>query len=449
MVERFFGRIMFPQSNETPMEGVWLTLDNRRIYIEAPFPIHTDGEWPIVLGEFTGDSGFNKVTFIDVKLQGGTLGAGGSFRRMNINSLLKGVHIPNQDELIFKTAIVKSTALLNWFRVYHTVDISSNAKILTIPESLDVFDKNLRDFRLRFCLQFGGSFGYHDISLEHLCFGTIDYINPMYISEIHETIILLRKFILFVTNDNPNFSRITLQRHSDEFIEWLITFPVVDATKFSTNIQTDHSVIEPHLNTILRYWFENDKFQFVIDLLLEQYFNTNLSIPRYFQNMCVALESYHSNFIQNKLPVSSEVVKNRKYILDLLQDSPDVLDWFDKQSQFWINPQFADRLNTYRDLLARLFGETIDCDINDLVTKIKQTRNEITHQGNPHKRFNHTELILAAKTLEFAIKLSILKEFGVTIEKGDFSIINEFARRIEILASINSYTHQKDRIRRK
>lgn len=439
MEERYFGKISFPNSATQAIENIWLTISENSIYLEIPFHIFAEESWEIVLGQFTGGANLDIVTLLNGRLSGGTSGSGGSFRRLYVESIIKGKHYLKNEDIKFKEVWLKSPALLEWLRIHHTVE-TENGRDYLIPELEKVIDVRLEGLTFGIHLAHGATHGRHNTNITHHCNITLVFDQFVGIQEIREKVYLVKKFVLFITNSDPNFSEMGLSEDENIVLSWVKLFPMIEEKNFSANIYIHHLQIHEQIGSLLKLWFGKNKIQYIIDLMLEKYFNTRLSMPRFFQNMCIAIESYHSNFIQKKLPIADQtIIKKRNSIIKLLAENNELEVWFKEKSNFWIKPQLYDRLIEFNELIERIVGDTIDCGINDLIRKIKQARDEITHEGVTDNRFNSTEIILIAKTLEFTVKLSILKSCGVNIDVQNHSLIDDAQRLVSYLAKANHY----------
>jgi phosphoribosyl-AMP cyclohydrolase len=444
MEERIFGKISFPGPQVKVIENIWLTITSTSIFLEIPWNGFGHETWSIIHGKFIG---MDEVTFIGARIGGGISGGESSYRRLHVTAIVKGVHLQSVDDLVFNELNLESPALMNWITEPHYVetDHSGNYKL---PDVLKVIDGTFDDFDLLITLGHAVNSSFRAVDINQRCMIKVSFKENIHWNLILDRVYLLKKFILFITNSDPSFSFMALSTSAGGY-EVIIPMKKLDESNFSQNILCSYPSLKNHIPAILKLWFEQSKIQPIIDLLLEKYFNTNLSMPRHFQNVCIALETYHEKFIdRNVALVDSSKLTNRQLIVEKLSDDESLKQWFETESSFWSKPNLIDRLVQFKSLIQRLIDDTIDCDIDDLLNKIKQTRNEITHQGISNKRFNSIELILTAKTIEFAVKLDILRFCKVDIDVIHNSLIEDGKMDIQRLATLNYYYDLPNRIKR-
>jgi hypothetical protein len=443
-VERVFGKISFPDPDNFIVENVWLNITSTSIYVEIPWDGFGHDEWSIIHGKFIG---MDEVTFVGAYLSGGSSGGQSSYRRLYVEAMIKGAHLLSVENLIFNELNLFSPALLRWITEPHYIE-NEDSRIYKLPEKLKIVDETFKDFNLNITLLHSINSGFRNLEIYQNCLLKLSFKEKVNWKIIIEKIHLLKKFILFITNSDPSFSYVSLSKE-DSFFEVISPSKNLDESNFSQNIRINYSFLKEHIPSILKLWFEQNKIQPIIDLLLEKYYNTSLSMPRHFQNVCIAIETYHEKFIKKNVNIiDTRKLEYREKIIDKISDDVALSQWFKKESNFWSKPELIDRLVCFKNLIQRLIGETIDCDIDNLLIKIKQTRNEITHQGISNKRLNNIELILTAKTIEFTVKLDIYRFCGVDIDLNNYSLINDAKAGIKLLADLNFYFDMSDRITR-
>jgi hypothetical protein len=116
--------------------------------------------------------------------------------------------------------------------------------------------------------------------------------------------------------------------------------------------------------------------------------------------------------------------------------------WFRKNTTYWKNPETKDRIKTYLKTINYLMSDIFEYDTDQMITKIKKTRDLIAHTGNYTKEFTGLELLISGKILEFTIRAELLLFILPKPEK----VVNEFLlygkNQLEYIAKANNYRNK-------
>lgn len=164
----------------------------------------------------------------------------------------------------------------------------------------------------------------------------------------------------------------------------------------------------------------------------------------YFFNVCIALETFHQKFIARSdyfgVKIRSAL---RSAIANLIRDE-ELRVWFNEKSAMWSMPSLRERLRDYRETIESIMGNTYEgkFDIDSFIGKVVRTRNDIAHYGTSSNHFNEYELFLAAKTIEYTIRIEILRQIGVNVTAKRRSLVEDARRNVATLARINQYNQK-------
>lgn len=418
---RKYGYIFFPDTGEE-IKDVWLTITDEEIYFECSFTLHGFDTFPIVCGVFNGMS---YVTFIDVFTSGGQSGNAGSYRKFVVTWMLKNKHFKSLNELKFKKVGFREEALKNWS--YEPFSINSKDYCYTLPEPIYPIQVKLNSFQLTWEL---AHYIENDSDLLSIT-KTSSVISEFNQAEDWNTVIdhilKLKKLIMFLTNKDPAFSNFYLGGG----VELVFVSPKLYENKFPTHIQLDYNNVKTEFEKIAKEWFDNSKLEPITDLTLEKYFNVQIPHQRHFFNLAVGLEAFHTEFIKRKVSLHDEEVKiNRDKIKDMIEDEA-LRSWYRDKSSKWKEPSLKDRLIDMKETILKVSEGIFDYSTDELITKIKQTRDDIAHAGIFYKRFEtRIELMIVTKIVEFTLRIKIYEMFGLNITDEMYKEANFHCRRM-------------------
>lgn len=432
--QRLFGQIFTPEKPNEKIKGVWLNIEKEKIFIEAPFDHFSAKNWKVLLGEFNG---LDKVTFLNVHTGGGSSGYGGSWRKLHISIIIKGKHFYSETDLRFKSLTLNSPAMTKWIKLYDGIEkIESN--LFKIPENKEILSIDFNDVNISVNIGHVRESSNSNLNIEKVCFWEIKSIDSTNLSTLSEIVRKIKRWILFVTNKNPEFSAYTLIDEKGESFELVNTLKNLNENRFTQNIALNFFDVKLSIGQMLSSWLEKEKLESIVELIQEKEYNTELSFQSYFLNMCVAIESldfiFGNESLNNKIDSRT---KDRQNIVSLIKDD-ELRDRFENETKNWLRSRYRERLKKYKEEFESIMGNTFKCNSNTFINNIVNTRNSLAHNGTYKEHLTHIELLLYGKVIEFVIKLEILRLFDTKIEYIQ-KITDHSKRHIEILAKLNEY----------
>lgn len=437
-LKRIFGTLFFPETDEK-LEHVWLNISDDRIHIEIPYTEYGEGHWPVLYGEFNG---LDSVTFVNCTIGGGNSGAGGSFRNLNISYVIQGFVAKKIDDVKFKSIILRSPALKNWIIQPNFIKVSrSENKTITLPKWETIISTKHNGFRLEISIGYPFTQGSYNLIADKECSIQITFDKLESMDRIYETIRLLQKLVLFLTYKNPEFDLYVVSDGSRMSYELIKKKEPLRDGRFTQQVTIHYSDVKDQLDQIVKKWFENKKFHPIMDLVLQKCYNPEMSIPAYFLNVCVALESFHRRFGKgNNKKVKSANPENKLKIQKLIEAShdTDLLTWFNEKATEWEKPELKLRLREFEETIAIIFKNFTNYSVEEIITKTVQSRNDLAHEGESLKRFKSLfELFIVTKGLEYAVRLELMSYLGVDIKGTQDSFLIKGQKTLDILIRLN------------
>jgi hypothetical protein len=163
---------------------------------------------------------------------------------------------------------------------------------------------------------------------------------------------------------------------------------------------------------IFSSWFENDKMQESINLLIQKNF-LKLSPENYFLNTSFSLETLHRTHFKNNVYEIEEFEEIKKGIIEKL--SPAEKKLFIDKLQYANEPSLRKRLKYFKDDFSLVLKG--DYNVNNLIGKIVETRNYLVHRGDKKDVLEINQMPAIAKVLENIVKLNIFRLIGVNENK--------------------------------
>ena len=426
-MEKYFGHISFPDHTHENIEGAWLIMEENRMYIEVGTDDFTNPYWPVVIGNFTG---MGHLTFIQCEFSGGIMGGGGSYRKLIFRAMLKGIQITDPMQLQFSELRFDPSSFVNWMGYNDELSVDFETKIVQIPETKTIFQSEMDGFQLIMEYRYGESISAEGVKISRVFLLRILFTEPQSIDQFLLRIHQLRRFMLFMTMQNLNYTRMLFKTgpEATDFSEFIMKIQDNIEDKYSMNFLVPFEYVANRLVEVFQVWFENKKLQTILELLQEGYFNPQLSVQKSFLNMCVAIESFDSLANKNKavaLDPDQELAKERrKQILALLLSDKELYDWFEGKSSYWHNRSFMQRLEHFKERIEFLVPD-LPLSGADLMKNITLTRNGLAHRGIPNGISSLDELRIVGKTLELTLKLSIMEFLGIPTRNKYKSLENE------------------------
>lgn len=426
-MEKYFGHISFPDNTHENIDGAWLIIEETRMYIEVGTNDFANPFWPVVIGNFTG---MGHLTFIQCEFTGGIIGGGGSYRKMIFRAMLKGIHITDPMQLQFTEFRFDPSSFVNWMGYRDGLSIDFETKTVQIPETKTIFQSEIDGFQLIMEYRYGESISAEGVKISRVFLLRIVFTEPQNIDQFLLRVHQLRRFMLFMTMQNLNYTRMFFKTgpEATDFSEFIMKIQDNGEDKYSMNFSVPFENVGDQLAEVFQNWFGNKKLHTILELLQEGYFNPQLSVQRSFLNMCVAIESFDSLANKDK-PVAidpdQELAKERRQqILALLVEDDELHDWFEGKSSYWHNRSFMQRLEHFKSRIEFLIPD-LPLSGNNLMKNITLTRNGLAHRGIIDGISSLDELRIIGKTLELTLKLSIMDFLNVPVKNRNKSLENE------------------------
>ncbi len=433
--ERKYGFIIFPETEER-IDNVWLNITDEEIFLEVPYSLHGNPNWSIILGVFNG---LENATFIDVFASGGGNGGGGSFRKFVISWMIKHCHFNTLEQIKFDFLSLRESAFKDWNNEKFFLEEDNFTYSLPDPITPIKFDLPL----FSFTWELGHTINFNFKNLE--IHGTSSIITKFKELKnwdyIIDYILKLKKLLLFLTNKDPKFTDIIL----NDSVELIYRAPKLFSSRFPSAIKLNYQETKPHLSEIVKKWFNFKKLEPITDLVLEKHFQKDLPTHRHFFNLAVGLEAFHENFILKNVPLqNNELKENREQILKAIESNEELYLFFNNKSSEWGKPTLKDRLFHLEEIISQISSYIFEYDTIELITKIKQTRDEIAHAGVYDKRFKENiELMIVTKIIEFVLRIKIYTLFELELKTNRTDMITEANQLVKQLARLNDFKIQE------
>lgn len=433
--QRIYGSIFSPDEQDDKIEGVWLNITRSSIYLEVPqMSIYGRDNWEVLLGVFNG---LDKVTLVNSSPGAGSSGAGGSYRKINVHYLLKDCHLKSYDDLIFNKIHLTSPTICDWITEKEIIK-RIDKRTYEIPERKNIFSVQFEGLTISLLTWYPKTSNLRSLWVEKKSVFIIESSQKQHISHLLKLGARIKKWILFVTNKNSEFSNYLLKNCKSERFEMINTLPDLNERKFAQNISINYQDIKDSIQTVFKNWMKSEELETISELLLEKQYNPDLTFQSYFLNMCVAMESFHSIF---KKQIQNEHIKqkleDKENILQLIEDEK-LKKRFSNYTKRWNEQTFRQRIKSFKSTFENIMGDTFDFKFKSIVDKIVNTRNSLAHDGTYSQNLEHFELLLIGKAMEFTMKYEVL--LLLDYEKGKSERILDSARsNLSTLARINHY----------
>jgi hypothetical protein len=431
---RIFGKIFLPETPNEVLNGVWLNIKRGSIYLEISHNTLANQKWQIILGEFNG---LDQVTFVNSHAGGGSSGSGGTWRKIHVSYLIKDCHINRYSDLLFTKISLNSPTLSNWVNEPDGIDRIDDYTY-KIPQKKEIFSILISDLKISLLFTHSLEHSSKSLKVERKCIFEITTLGSIHISVFSKLMTKIKKWILFVTNKNPEFSSYYLTSNETESIELVNTLEDLNEGRFTQNISLSFHDLKQSLKSVFENWMQIENLDTIVGLLQEKHYNTDMTFQSYFLNMCVAIESFHYIYIkENKDEKIENRKKDRDTILALIEDQ-ELKMRFSKLSQRWDESTYRERLKSFKPAIEIIMGNTFKFTFSKMVNKIVDTRNSLAHKGTYDGQLKHIELLLIGKVIEFTLKFEVFKLLKYFPEReNDF--LENAKRHLEILAALNEY----------
>ena len=291
--ERIFGKIFLPESPDIQTNSVWLNISATSIYIEVPIDTFTNKNWHIILGEFNG---IDKITFVNCHSGGGSEGAGGTYQRMIITYLIKGIHAFSQNDLSFKKIVLTSPVLTKWIIENDGGIEDLNSNSFKIPEEKEILKVKIENISIVIRIGHSKLYSYDTLQVNKVCSISLESSSIVDISIFSTMMTHLKKLFLFITHKNPEFNEYLLYNNTNRSYQLINTNKSLRDDRFTQGIDVSYFDIKNTFAEIIKKWFELKKLHSIIDLTLEKCYNTEMSMQGFFLNICMSIEIFQNNF---------------------------------------------------------------------------------------------------------------------------------------------------------
>lgn len=438
LINKYYGKLIFPENGEE-IDDIWLLETTDQIYCEIPMSIHGSKSWDLVHGVFNGKG---VVSLVNVFASGGSSGDGGSYRKLDISTLVWGVLLESAYDKALNNLVLTSGALKKWITESYHVDVDYHNHQFRIPEEKEIVSCTSDKFELQVYLNYGYNVSQKSVNIDQNSYIAVYFKEDLSVNDVRSFVYNLEKIILFLTWDNPKFSFISLNGGYFK-MQWINTD--LDKTKFPIRPRLKYLEIKDSLSEIISKWFNTPQIEPIIDLYQEKCFDSQLSPNRSFMNSCVGLESFHKKFINDSVEISDPTpIQNREKIKELIKVDDELLKWFRYKTNFWKNPDLIDRLLDLKPIYEKIIGDVFKAGPDFILRKIKKTRDKLAHEGLYYTEFEqNAESIIAERSIHFLLGLLIMKEFGINIESERENKIAEANTMLRNIASMNDYEGMK------
>lgn len=431
---RKYGRIFLDKEGSKVEQEAWLNIDVDEIYLETSYGIYTKGFWKTIIGSFNG---LNKATLLNCYATSGSSGGGGSWRKIRTTSIFKNIHIESYEGAKFREVVLSCPSLTNWLIPFDGIEIIDKHNFKT-PDDVEILKVLLDEIEISIGSGYGYSHNFQKLTIENNSAIHIKSDEGIGIDKLFDIIRDIKKFFLFLINKNIEFKDYLLTSTADERCELINIEHELDESRFSMVFDIRFNDLKSDIQVMFQNWMKNSKLDLIFDLVLERCYNTELSPQGFFFSMCTAIENLTNNLItivdDEK---TKENIDKRKKILNLIDDKS-LRNWFGSKSVHWKKRDFRNKLSYFDESLGLISESVFKFDLNELKSRIVETRNSIAHEGIYDIHFSTIELFLVGKLLESNVKVELLKILGFN-EKG-IDILRMRANEVlKSLAKMNGY----------
>jgi hypothetical protein len=406
-----------------------------------------DDNWAILLGEFN-DFDLSEVTFVNCRTGAYKGSSAGYIYKIGFEYGLSGNHFMKTSDIHFKKCSLYLPALTRWMNhsdFAHKLSKNQTSNSVSIPQDITVSEAVIDSLKITVKIIFPYTSNDDKFEIEKSSLVFFEENTLISYSKLKKTIGRFKKLFLFLSNVSADESTISFQMENPEENDLEIWCKLIGnintevETKFRDSPQLRFQDLRNQFDQIIQQWYSNEKLVVVTDLILEKKFNTELSWKSYYLNLCVAIESF-TDIVKPKtlFPGVKEREIQRDLISTLIED-PDLNKWFRKNTTYWKNPETKDRLRIYNTTIEYLMGDIFEFNSEQMITKIKKTRDLIAHTGSYLKEFSQLELLISGKILEFTIRAELLSFVLPESEKVVDKFLLEGKNQLTYIAKANNY----------
>ena len=430
--QKHFGKLIFSESRKE-IENIWLEIHGDKISVRIPKGQDIKEVGGVIWGEFNS---LGIVSLLDCWMGKFNSGFGGNEIEIIVHKLIQGVKLLSNHENFITNVTLSCPTLNHWLNSGKSIKIEGPQVIIPTKEKIEYIETE--GFVIEIISHYPKSYSATNLSIQRQVSLLVSFKTSLNIFDYYMWKKKLEKLIVYLTNQDPTIKTEDFNNTTSKIYginsKW-------QAQQFYHSIDFDFSEIKINFPEIIKSWFDKPKLDSVINLISEKKLNTQLSNARYFLNMCVAIESFHEDFICKKPPlIDDSILENIDKINQFLKVDEELSKWFKEKSKFWKKPTLIDRLFYFKDELQAITTGVFKISTDDLLRKMKSTRDSLAHKGKSNAHFkNEISLFIAAYSLEILLKYNMLKILGMNNPEALKSYLNNATEIISHYADINSY----------
>ena len=361
------------------------------------------------------------MTFLECNLQKSKIGFGGTIVTYQSELFISGHLFNDPSKLEFDKFIISIPLLLDWTK--HTnIKIEFNHEDSTYTalksNSTKTFkiSKNIRGY---FSYSVIESFSSQQITLKEEAFLILEVIEKS-ISLI-EFFDLLKHFLKFLAFIQPSgFATGAIGLRKNKLIEndqgekksiplKLFVKPIiVKSNRFNFHLSYEYKEIETIFESLIQKWYDYGPSP-AINLLMNSSIEPNLNNEINFLNICFAIESFHREFIGNKV-FDDDEFKRRKNIIKEKGFDKEIQNWIMQKMKYANEPSFRTRLKEFNNYFDILFNK----NSKQIIDKIIETRNYLVHRDQKtNKVLEGIDLLYIVGYLEGILRIKIFESLGL------------------------------------
>lgn len=369
--------------------------------------------------------------------------------------ILEGCLIEKMEDLLLTDVDFKLTNLDKWaYKNFIETEFDKEKGYIITAKQLPGIKGNYEDFliRLNYNVRLdNGSSRSNELKIITDCSFTIHFNEPVALDRAIKIIYQVRDFLTLCSSNRTYVEKISATPSiPDKTLEINMPFKVygpgigrVDESNIPKlhfmDVDLNLEKIEADFEKVFRNWFmKNERLKPVIDSYQSIYYQRT-SYERHFLNAVQALEAYHRLTRKNEvLPKADHQLRKESILSSIPKEHK---EWLSRKLDHSNEPSLHERLvdlfqpikdpeNINYALSYYLFGFS-DMTTEDLIKKIKQTRNYNTHFGEDLKKkaVKGEDLAQITKLLVIMIEYYLMTELELS-EETSINIANEKVTRI-------------------
>lgn len=416
-IKNFKGQVFFQKDDFKNSYSATLTIENDIFSVEIDGEYYNVGDFQdIIQGEFQ-ELGF--VSLIDCYISGSSLGSINTFK-FKIQNIVSEVRFNSKEDLMFSSLSIEMPILKKWLKKTSLKgDIVLQNKIEYLgTQKFDLFQND--DYEISVSLFCKESFNQTNIIIEEYAELKISakkcQLSLFSFLDIYKKTKLLISFLGNHHSGTDSFylkqDKIIYKNQDSPLTLRLYSTSLSLINNFNFDFVFSYDDLVDDYQEIFSSWFENDKMQESINLLIQKNF-LKLSPENYFLNTSFSLETLHRKHFKNNVYEIAEFEEIKKGIIEKLSPAEEKL--FIDKLQYANEPSLRTRLKHFKDDFSLVLKG--DYKVNKLIGKIVETRNYLVHRGDKNEILEINQMPAIAKVLENIVKLNIFRLIGVNENK--------------------------------